>query len=441
MFGLLLALALLLAASTSASAGAGAAAAAPHVRISLHLRNRHEVERAEGLLRRCQQNRDGCHVDVWTRGSTFGVGANDVVVDGAQALKLLREVFEGNALRVVSNDVQADVVRHVAENRRARVSANNSYYGAYRTFPEILDHLSFLESTYSEIVEIKKSIGKTIEGRDIPAVVLRGGNSVSRLNATAKAKPVLYFQGCQHAREWISPAVVMYLIEELCRAYSEKEEAASFILDNADIHVIPVVNPDGYIFTEENRLWRKNRRRNSGGTYGVDLNRNWDDHWGGSGSSSNPSSDTYRGTGAFSEPESTAASSYISGLQKDQTVLAAVDWHAYSQLLLRPYGWTSQPCKDEAALKQLGAGVAYAIQNTHGKIYQNIRSIELYVTTGSAGDWFYQENIWAAYTVELRDTGAYGFLLPPNQIIPTAQENWNGMKLFWTEVLKTSAKQ
>ena len=58
-----------------------------------------------------------------------------------------------------------------------------------------------------------------------------------------------------------------------------------------------------------------------------------------------------------------------------------------------------------------------------GKRYTSIKSIQLYMTTGSASDWFYSDdanennkNRAAGFTIELRDTGTYGFILPPDQV-------------------------
>lgn len=59
----------------------------------------------------------------------------------------------------------------------------------------------------------------------------------------------------------------------------------------------------------------------------------------------------------------------------------------------------------------------------HGKKYISQKSIQLYLTTGTASDWFYSDDAnvnnkyrAAGYTIELRDTGMYGFQLPPNQV-------------------------
>ena len=80
---------------------------------------------------------------------------------------------------------------------------------------------------------------------------------------------------CQHAREWISPMTVMYIAERLASTY-ETDPRVRAILDRAEFIFVPVVNTDGYVYTwTTERFWRKNRRNNGGGSYGVDLNRNW----------------------------------------------------------------------------------------------------------------------------------------------------------------------
>ena len=49
----------------------------------------------------------------------------------------------------------------------------------------------------------------------------------------------------------------------------------------------------------------------------------------------------------------------------------------------------------------------------------------MYVASGGAIDWTLGElGIPYSYAMELRDTGDYGVLLPPDQIIPTAEEAW-----------------
>ena len=63
------------------------------------------------------------------------------------------------------------------------------------------------------------------------------------------------------------------------------------------------------------------------------------------------------------------------------------------------------------------------IFNVSGKRYISQRAIQLYMGTGTALDWFYSDGAnvnnafrAAGFVIELRDTGEYGFLLPPDQV-------------------------
>jgi len=202
------------------------------------------------------------------------------------------------------------------------------------------------------------------------------------------------------------------------------------ILDNVRFVVVPQVNVDGYDYSwTTDRLWRKNRRQNVGTQYyGVDLNRNWNDHWGGQGSSRQPSSDTYCGTGPFSEPETKAVSDFI---LKTGPFDAFIDFHSYSQLVLRPYGWTTALPPNEAISKAVADEIRDQIFAVHGVPYSSTPSWDLYYTTGTSTDWTYAAaSIPLSYCIELRDTGTYGFVLPPAQIIPTGEENFNAVKFL-----------
>jgi len=181
----------------------------------------------------------------------------------------------------------------------------------------------------------------------------------------------------------------------------------------------------------------RTEKNNGGGIYGVDLNRNWNDHWGGIGSSNNPRDETYRGTGPFSEPESKGVSTYWQKVTESSKIISAIDYHSYSQLVLRPYGWTSNNPPNVAFLRTLGDDLVRQLRILYNTVYVNQGSYELYYTTGGASDWFESEGkAPLSYTIELRDTGRYGFLLPAVQIVPTGAENWAAFLVFIEQTLK-----
>jgi len=277
---------------------------------------------------------------------------------------------------------------------------------------------------YKQYTTFIPSIGKSVEGRDIPAVLI---------NVGGHAKKQILFTGGQHAREWIAPATVLYILEQLLSKY-DTDEKVQKILDNVNFAIAPILNPDGYSYTwTKTRLWRKNRRPNAGGSYGVDLNRNWDSHWCTNGASKTPSSDVYCGTAAHSEPEVSSTATWIASLGYCH---AFIDFHSYSQLVLRPFGWTEDPAPDEKELKTVGDGMAAAIKAIHGLSYTSEPSYTLYFTTGSIDDWGYEkEYAKLVYTIELRDNGRNGFNLPPSQIIPTGEEQWNAVQYLANYVI------
>jgi len=293
-------------------------------------------------------------------------------------------------------------------------------------------HLQELAAAYPNLVTFIPSIGKSNENRDLPAIIIN--TKASTVNK------YFHFIGGQHAREWVGPATTLYVAEQLLVNYAT-DPSVKAILDRAAFYVAPIVNPDGYVFTwasTANRLWRKNRRANTGGSFGVDLNRNWDDgNWGGGGSSGTPTSDTYRGTAPFSEPESKAVSGWVNA----QTFKfnGAIDFHSYSQLILRPAGWTNTPTVNETVLAQVGTGIRSAILGVNNIPYTSQRSFQLYQTTGTSTDyWYYKSSIVFSYCIELRDTGNYGFQLPPAQILPTGRENFAAVKYFAGTIIQNN---
>jgi murein tripeptide amidase MpaA len=373
----------------------------------------------ESQLQALQKVTDSLYLDIWSRDSALGIGANDIRVSSIEEESLIRALVPTTTTLITD-------VQKLIDDQTVTKPYNQTWFTSYHRYSEIVAFTQELAGKYPNIATFIPSIGKTVEGRDIPAIQITGSKDPSPKR--------IWFQGGQHAREWIGPATVMYIINEMLTKYGTDDKVTQMV-NSVEFTIVPLINADGYEFSQTStRLWRKNRKRNSDGSYGVDLNRNWNDHWGGEGSSPDPRSDVYHGTGPFSEPESKAASNYLDSIIPN--VLAAIDFHSYSQLVLRPYGWTRTNCPDEKALKALGDGVRDAIYLVHQKTYVSQRAIDLYVTTGSAGDWFYQEGIWGAYTIELRDTGQYGFILPPSQIIPTGQEIWSSMLYFVETVLK-----
>ncbi|MCB9699920.1 MAG: hypothetical protein H6738_24245 [Alphaproteobacteria bacterium] len=306
--------------------------------------------------------------------------------------------------------VLIDDLRDAVEVSRAGGGA--SFFEDWQTVESLdgyLDTLA-LRSPDAEVIEI----GTSVEGR-----LVRG---LSIETAGAADRPTLLVTGTQHAREWVAASSATWIADRLVTG---TDPDATELLDRWRVVVVPVANPDGYRHTwTTDRMWRKNRRDNGDGTVGVDLNRNWDAAFGGAGASEVPSSNEYHGPSAFSEPETAA----LRDLQLDDPTIALhVDLHCTGQVALTSWGFTEVPAPDPE-LEGMAADAALAMIVEHGLPYRS-GSIHdaLYAASGVGIDWSYGVNGAAGFLLELRDRGEYGFLLPPDQIVPTAEEAWAGL--------------
>jgi len=297
-------------------------------------------------------------------------------------------------------------------------SAQTEWYNDYKDLGNIYGKLDEFEASYPDLVS-SFSIGQSYEGRDIRGIRISGSGG------TKSTRPAVLLNGTQHAREWISPMTNMYAAQQLLGQYGT-DNSISEMLDEVDFFVIPVVNPDGYEYTwssPSRRYWRKNRRVNANGSIGVDLNRNWGAGWGGGGSSGIAASDIYRGTAPFSEPETQAMRDFY---QSNPNVVSNIDFHAFSQLILAPYGYsfTAEPA-DGALMLDVATEMAASVYSVHEKTYVPQSATDLYQASGISIDWTYDsENVYS-YTIELRPAGPLvvsNFNLPVDQILDTAEE-------------------
>ncbi|MDX2148343.1 MAG: M14 family metallocarboxypeptidase [Planctomycetota bacterium] len=302
---------------------------------------------------------------------------------------------------------------------RAGVQRGVSWFENYHPLEEINSYLAQLATNHPELAWPVQSIGNSLQGRAINALRFSGPD---RPGNPRNLRPQFVFNGGQHAREWVSPASVVFLADQFLERYASDARIRA-IMDQAEFIIVPVVNPDGYVYswTPEGRLWRKNRRTNQGGSIGVDLNRNWGFQWGlNSGSSGSGSSDTFRGPSAFSEPETRVLRDFIIAQPR---VRAHIDFHSYSQLILSPWSYAASTPPDNAIFTELNPRMASAIFAAEGERYRfGATGQILYLASGTASDWTFGARGITAWGWELRDTGQAGFLLPPDQILPTGRE-------------------
>ncbi|KAM8750188.1 carboxypeptidase A1-like [Acanthopagrus schlegelii] len=315
-----------------------------------------------------------------------------------------------------------------AAARAAGPRSTDSFdYSNYHTINEIYNFQDMLVRENPNLVS-KIVIGQSYEGRPL---------SVLKFSTGGTNRPGLWIDTGIHSREWVTQASGTWFAKKIVTAYGS-DPALTAILNKMDIFLLIMTNPDGFAYTQtSNRMWRKTRKPNPGSScVGVDPNRNWDAGFGEPGASSNPCSETYRGPSANSESEVRAIVDFV---RSHGNLKSFVSIHSYSQMLLYPYGYTSTPAKDQAELHSLAKKAITDLASLYGTRYRYGSIINtIYPASGGTIDWTYNQGIKYSYTFELRDTGRYGFLLPANQIIPTAQETWLALMAIMDHAYKNT---
>jgi hypothetical protein len=310
--------------------------------------------------------------------------------------------------------------------RRNLRRAGLSRAGFFDDFQE----LAAIESYLDELVALdpsrisKEVVGKSVESRDI-----HGLRITNKRNDDDN--PVFVIIGTQHAREWLATMSVLWYIDRLARA-EEGDSEANALIDKMDFVIVPVVNPDGFIYSwDGDRYWRKNRR----GGYGVDLNRNWDASFGTGNGSASMNEEIYPGSGAFSEPESKAIADYANDLGN---VVGFLDVHTPIASVLYPRSYTTEEPDNIADLKAWANEAGSAIGAVHGEAHDVFRPSGPGDPTGLGP----QGGLGMDYNV---DQGRYAwifelrgpdFQIDASEIIPAAEESWAGLAVLANHLIE-----
>ncbi|ROT40794.1 carboxypeptidase A4 [Sodiomyces alkalinus F11] len=338
---------------------------------------------------------------------------------------------------VVAQDVGVELAREGAlKPYTATVKAAGEVPGLpemswFESYHEFEDHLQFLEDVHAAFPNNSETFvaGESLEGRPISGIHLWGRDGPN-------AHEAIVWHGTVHAREWIVAPTVEYLLYQLVDGYQKRTCTAVRAIDNYDFYIMPVVNPDGFVYTyTDDRLWRKNRQHREGATcVGTDINRNWPHHWDvPGGSSPNPCSGTYRGEAPGDTPEMAVLTNHTLEVGGRNGLKLFVDWHAYSQLIMLPYGYDcSKAAENNDYQMELAGGVAEAIRSVDGRVFvYGPTCPTIYQTSGVSMDWAYDiAGAELSWGYELRPANARdgGFVLPPEDILVSGQEQWAGIK-------------
>ena len=390
---------------------------------------------------------------------------------GLSVRSLTWPAFVGVICIILAGCVGSQRPYHTATGKLPHISGPLGAKDSFYSYPQLEAKLTSLRKTYGSghkpsLLKVA-SIGKSWEGRDIYAMKISHNSEKND-----RDKPDILLMGGIHACEWIGIETMMYFAERLLTGYG-KDDYVTYILDNAEIWIVPVANPDGFVYSrkegdDRHRLWRKNRRPLKDGSVGVDLNRSFPHRWRLSGDrpdsvaddiggSDNPDSRFYRGVAdpnnphkrAMVEKETQALINLVDNPRHNFAM--AIDYHSYSEKILYPPSYSRElPNKDLETFRHIAEGMAELINRQRGNVrggllgglltpenrYEALHSGRFYteVCTGTSTDFFYETRGLIALGVELSPRfslanyrNGKGYKISAKEIGPVGEENFPAM--------------
>ncbi len=284
--------------------------------------------------------------------------------------------------------------------------------GGFLTLDEMLQELDDMKVLYPNLITTKSPIStfSTVEGRSIHWVKISDNPTVD------EDEPEILFTAIHHAREPASMQQLIFYMWYLLENYATNTEIQA-IINNTEQYFVPIINVDGYRYNQTTNpngggFWRKNRRNNGDGSFGVDPNRNYSFHWGGA-STSGPFGETYPGTGPFSEVENQA----IKWFTEQHEFIMALNNHCYSELLLYPFGYAENTPTPENDLFVAISDLMVSQNN-----YANQLAASLYPVGGGSDDWMYGDTSTKNKIYAMTPEIGSSFWPNQSQIIPICKE-------------------
>ncbi|MEY5132184.1 MAG: hypothetical protein RLZZ198_188 [Bacteroidota bacterium] len=288
--------------------------------------------------------------------------------------------------------------------------------GGYLKYSEMLAELDEMAATYPSLISVKAPISNFLTHQNRPLYYVR----ISDNPTVDEGEPKVLYTAIHHAREPMALMETIFYMWYLLENYGTNDEV-TYLVNNLQLYFVPCINPDGYVYNETTNpngggMWRKNRRNNGGGVYGVDLNRNYSYGWGTTGTSNNTNNDTYCGPSAFSEPETQA----MRWLVQNNHFITAFNAHTYAEDILFPIGTTTAEFAPHHNWFQDEGN--HQVQYNG---YTAMKSSALYPASGDSDDYMYKVDIGVGQKdtmfVHTPEVGT-AFWQPSNQIIPTSAE-------------------
>ncbi|XP_069158532.1 carboxypeptidase B-like [Procambarus clarkii] len=366
---------------------------------------------------------NGGYFDIWGDNTTHA----QILVSSTCRSTLVQQVLESSEMRywvevedVMSLVQQERIFMETTKNNREHPMDWNVYHNT----ADVEKFINWVKEMGGCFVQVLTA-ATTEEGRQV--LVIKVTDPFSD-----EPKTKIWIEAGIHAREWISPAVSLYILNLLITDDSWRD-----LLKRTEWYIVPVVNPDGYhySFTSESaRLWRKNRQTHlDRGCKGVSLIRDMDLEWSFS-TPFDPCSETYKGVTPFTEPETR-------GLQAIMETVGGIDlfiaFRGYGQSIVYPVLRNDIPPANIHEHEVLAMVFVHAVSYTsRGHInYEIGQSGPLYGLTSE--DLAPEAQNRFIYTIDLPYKGRYGLLHSESNISSTLMETTAGIMCMVRHITNT----
>ena len=354
-----------------------------------------------------------------------------------------------NIIGVLSAGEKGESVELDTGSNEVVEQINFTHYHSYEEMTGILEHVAKNRPD----IAVLYSIGKTFEGRDVWALKISDNPSEYEPD-----EPEVLYIGMHHAREWISHEIPLFFIEYIMQNYGTDPQT-TFVVNNRQLWIIPMLNPDGYVFDgngdySNRQNWRKNREPNWDGSYGTDLNRNYGWHWGELGYQgyANPRREDYigpydtrdddgdfrlnedrmdgidnDGDGSVDEDTlggfSTAETRIIRDLAIDHDFKISMSYHSYAETIYWGWMYTRQLPPDEQLYKHIAEGINRYCGYDYRNYTEDDRNRKGPLVDGDLNDYLYGAHGVLAFCIEVGSEATGGFYPPEDLIIPLCELN------------------
>lgn len=226
----------------------------------------------------------------------------------------------------------------------------------YTTYQETITFIEQCMAAHPHLIRLQ-TIGTTWEQRPIVLV------TISLDVEYAQNKPALLYTGTIHAREWVGNELAIKFIDYVIKNYRFNPKLKETLTRNT-LYMVPCLNPDGFEYSRNHfSFWRKNRRDNGDGTFGVDLNRNFSVKF---RHSTDTGSNIYSGPHAFSEPETSAIRDFV---LSHQNITVALDYHSQGNVFFPAHKFNHENELEGTDLNVLCANMNREIFKVTGRKY------------------------------------------------------------------------